>query len=285
MMSQAGEQHFVAVGTHRLAYTRAGSGPSIVLLHGIPTNAYLWRQIRPLLLAAGFEVVTFDLLGYGASDKPADADLGIAAQARMIGEALTTLGWQGGTLVGHDIGGGVAQLVAIDNRDRVTGLVLVDSIVYDSFPEPGIARLKEPAWDGILGAPDFDLKRGLSKGFARGLVHADRITPEMIDAYEAPFRGIEGRLSYLRAARALRTEELTSRTGDIETLQTPTLIVWGAQDVFQPIDYGRRLAGAMPHARFEAIEEAGHFLPEDAPEHLAQLIIAFQRERGAAQGE
>jgi pimeloyl-ACP methyl ester carboxylesterase len=105
-------------------------------------------------------------------------------------------------------------------------LVLIDSIVYDSFPEPGIARLKDPAWDGILGAPDFDLKKGLTKGFTQGMVHADRITAEMFDAYERPFRGVEGRLAYLRAARALRTEELASRMDAVEKLALPTLVVW-----------------------------------------------------------
>ena len=78
---------------------------------------------------------------------------------------------------------------ASDDPEVVTHLVLVDTIVYDSFPEPGIARLKDPVWDRILGAADFDLKRGLTKGFTRGMVHAERITPEMIATYERPFQG------------------------------------------------------------------------------------------------
>jgi len=235
----------------------------------------LWRSVVPPLVAAGLEVITLDLLGYGASDKPADADLGIKAQSGVIVEVLRALNWPGGTVVGHDIGGGVAQLIAIDHPEVVTRFVLVDSIVYDSFPEPGIARLKDPVWDRILGAPDFDLKKGLTKGFKRGMVHADRITPEMIDAYERPFHGVEGRLAYLRAARALRTEELSSRTDAVEKIELPTLIIWGAEDAFQPLKFGEHLAQTMPNGRFEVIEQAGHFLPEDAPEALARLIAAF----------
>jgi 2-hydroxymuconate-semialdehyde hydrolase len=193
----------------------------------------------------------------------------------MVAQALQALGWPGGTLVGHDIGGGVAQLIAVDHPGIADRLVLIDSIVYDSFPEPGIARLEDPAWDIILGAPDFDLKKGLTKGFTRGMVHADRITAEMFDAYERPFRGVEGRLAYLRAARALRTEELASRMDAVEKLALPTLVVWGAADVFQPLESGERLARAMSHGRFEVIEQAGHFLPEDAPERLAALIASF----------
>jgi 2-hydroxymuconate-semialdehyde hydrolase len=185
-------------------------------------------------------------------------------------------------VVGHDIGGGIAQLIAIDDPEVVTHLVLVDSIVYDSSPEPGIARLKDPVWDRILGAADFDLKRGLTKGFTRGMVHAERITPEMIDAYERPFQGVEGRLAYLRAARALRTKELSSRMDTIEKLELPTLIIWGAEDAFQPLKSGEHLAQTMPNGRFVVIQQAGHFLPEDAPDEIARLIAAFAASGPAA---
>jgi 2-hydroxymuconate-semialdehyde hydrolase len=84
-----------------------------------------------------------------------------------------------------------------------------------------------------------------------------------------------GRLAYLRAARALRTEELASRMVEVEALQIPTLIVWGAEDVFQPVAFGERLATALANRRFERVAEAGHFLPEDQPERLVELIHDF----------
>jgi pimeloyl-ACP methyl ester carboxylesterase len=166
-------------------------------------------------------------------------------------------------------------LLALQNPARIKKLVLVDAIAYESFPEPGIARLKDPVWDGIIGAPDFDLAKGLTKGFKRGMVNAERATPDFIDTYEMPFRGVEGRRAYLRAARALRTEELSSRMEEVERLDIPTLVVWGAHDQFQPLSNGSRLAAAMRYARMEVIEDAGHFLPEDAPERLADLILEF----------
>jgi 2-hydroxymuconate-semialdehyde hydrolase len=62
-----------------------------------------------------------------------------------------------------------------NDHEAAGSLVLIDSVAYDSFPEPGIARLKDPAWDSILSAPDFDLQKGLTKGFVRGMVHNDRV--------------------------------------------------------------------------------------------------------------
>jgi 2-hydroxymuconate-semialdehyde hydrolase len=280
MITDSNPRQFVEVDGHRIAYTRAGQGPSVVLIHGIPTSSVLWRHAAPILARDGFEVLTFDLLGYGASDKPHTADLGIAAQSRLLACALKGLSVPAGTLVGHDIGGGIVQLMCVDGLVSPKRIVLVDSIVYDSFPEPGIARLKDPAWDAILGAPDFDLGKGLAKGFARGMFHKDRVGTDMIEAYVRPFLGAEGRLAYLRAARALRTGELSTRMDAVERLDIPALIVWGAEDVFQPLDYGARLANAMPRAHFEVIEQAGHFLPEDEPERLARTIGNFIRSDG-----
>jgi len=169
MTTDTTKRGFVEVAGHKIAFTRTGCGPSIVLIHGIPTNGYLWRHVIPPL-AARWSVVTLDLLGYGASDKPPGADLRIAAQTRLVVEVLHQLGVQVTAIVGHDIGGGIAQLIAVEHSSLVDRLILVDSITYDSFPEPGIARLKDPVWDGILGTPDFDLKKGLTKGFTRGMV-------------------------------------------------------------------------------------------------------------------
>jgi pimeloyl-ACP methyl ester carboxylesterase len=261
-----------------LAYSRDGEGPQILLLHGIPTNRGLWRDVAPLLIESGFEVLAIDLLGYGDSDKPLQADLGIKAQAELLSRALPRLGWQRGMVVGHDIGGGITQLLAIDHPDLISAMVLVDTIAYDSFPEPGIARLKDPVWDGIFGDPNFNLTKGFAKALQTGIVNPDHRTAHLVERYERPFRGVEGRLAYLRAARALRTEELSDRMAEIERSTVPTLILWGDQDAFQDPALGKRLASTMPHARFEAIENAGHFLPEDKPESLGSRILAFATE-------
>jgi 2-hydroxymuconate-semialdehyde hydrolase len=275
MSNDIGVPSYIGADGEQIAYHRFGHGPSVVLIHGIPTWSYLWRNIMPSLVQDGLEVIAVDLLGYGESDKPIGTDLGIAAQAERLATVLRKLNWEGSAIVGHDIGGGVAQLMCANDHEAAERLVLIDTIAYDSFPEPSIARLKDPVWDGILSVPDFDLQKGLAKGFSRGMVHNDRITSELIKAYERPFRGVDGRLAYLRAARALRTEDLAVRMNEVEKLDIPTLIIWGAEDAFQPLRHGARLAAAMPRARFEQVEHAGHFLPEDEPHIVARMIIDF----------
>ena len=186
MSSDMSAPSYIDVGK-RIAYHRFGHGRSVVLIHGIPTWSYLWRNVIPPLIQNGLEIIAIDLLGYGYSDKPIDVDLGVAAQAELVAAVLRKLNWAGGAIVGHDIGGGVAQLMCANDPQAAELLVLVDTIAYDSFPEPGIARLKDPVWDGILSASDFDLQKSLTKGFTRGMVHNERTTPELIEPHERPY--------------------------------------------------------------------------------------------------
>src|SRR3989440_3576709 len=172
-----------------VAYLRTGQGPPLVLLHGIPSSSYLWRDVIDPL-SASFDVLAPDLLGYGDSDKRLDADLSVAAQARYVVAFMETLGVHQAAVAGHDIGGGVAQLMAVDEPQRVARLILIDSIVDNNWPIPDIARLKEPAWDQIM--VNIDLRRGLRKGLEAGMATPGRVTDEMVDEWTRPFQDIGG---------------------------------------------------------------------------------------------
>lgn len=272
------EKTYATINAGRIAYTEAGRGrPHVVLVHGIPTSSYLWREVVPRL-ADAFHVVALDMLGYGDSDKPTGIDLSVAAQSGYLRELLDGLGIHRAALVGHDIGGGVVQIFAAENPDRVERLVLIDSIAYDSWPEPGIARLKDPAWDQIMET--LDLAKGFRKALGRGIVDQAKVTDELAAQFVRPWEGIEGRRAYLRAARALDNRDTLTRIDQIERTAAPTLILWGEQDVFQNIEFGRRLAGALPDARLEIIPNAGHWPMEDKPEEVARLIREFLKQVG-----
>src|SRR6266540_7318698 len=99
------EKSFVTTGPGRIAYVETGEGAPILLIHGMPTSSYLWRRVLPLL-ASRFRVFAVDLMGFGDSDKPEDADLSIVAQAGYLRVLMDAVGWETGVVVGHDIGAG-----------------------------------------------------------------------------------------------------------------------------------------------------------------------------------
>ena len=255
-----------------VAYLRQGQGPPLVLLHGIPSSSYLWRDvIGPL--SATFDVMAPDLLGYGDSDKRLDADLSIAAQARYMVAFMESLGVHQAAVVGHDIGGGVAQLMAVDEPQRVARLILIDSVVDNNWPVADIARLKEPAWDQIM--VNIDLRKGLRKGLEAGMVTEGRVTDELVEEWTRPFQDLGGRRAYLRAARALNNRDLMSRSKHIEEIETPTLILWGANDAFLEPRWAETLKHKLRDTTVEIIDPGGHFLPLDRPDAVVEAIIRF----------
>jgi 2-hydroxymuconate-semialdehyde hydrolase len=255
-----------------IAYIRKGQGPPILLLHGIPSSAYLWRDIIDPL-SSSFDVLAPDLLGYGDSDKRLDADLSIAAQARYMVAFMETIGVHQAAVVGHDIGGGVAQLMAVDELERVARLILIDSAVDNNWPVPVIARLKEPAWDQIM--VNIDMRKGLREGLEKGMVTAGGVTDEIVDEWTRPFQDLGGRRAYLRAARALNNRDLVGRSKHIEEIETPTLILWGANDAYLEPRWAEVLQRKFRNSTVEIIDPGGHFLPLDRPDAVVEAITRF----------
>ena len=256
-----------------IAYVREGEGEPILLIHGIPTSAYLWRNVIPPL-SRDLTVYALDLLGYGDSGKPPKADLSVPVQAEYVAEFMMRVGLTHATVAGNDIGGGVAQLLALERPELVRRLILVGSVAYDSWPVPEIEQLKDPAWDPNT----LDLRTGIKEVLFRGIFHKARVTDALVGEYASHFVGLQGREAYLRSARALNDRDILIRAAEIERLTVPVLILWGEFDEFQDVRVGQRLADSLPLARWVVVKDAGHFLPEDQPEEVARLMRAFVKE-------
>jgi pimeloyl-ACP methyl ester carboxylesterase len=256
-----------------IAYVQQGEGEPIVLIHGIPTSTYLWRNVIPLL-ATDFTVYALDLLGYGDSDKPVKADLSIPAQTEYVAEFMMRVGLTHATVVGNDIGGGVAQLLALDRPELVRRLILVGTVAYDSWPLHEIEQLKDPAWD----AKTLDLRTGFKEVLVKGIFHKERVTDALVGEYASHFVGLQGREAYLHCARALNNRDILIRAADIERLTVPVLILCGKGDDSQEVMVGQRLADRLPSSRLVIVKDAGHILPEDQPEEVARLMRAFIKE-------
>jgi 2-hydroxymuconate-semialdehyde hydrolase len=265
------DHRFLQVGGHRIAYLEQGEGPPVLLLHGIPTSSLLWRNVIPHL-ARSHRVIAPDLLNYGKSDKPRDANVSIEAQSRMLLGFMDTLGVRRADIVAHDIGGGIAQLLAVNYPERINRLVLADTVCFDSWPIPEFKPLQEPGAEQQMSVNEFEQ---MHRDFLpKGMHNQDAATPELADMIVEPWRGEEGKRAFFRNLRRLNPEYTLAIADELRHVPHETLVLWGRHDAFQKPEYAGKLRDTLPNARLEWVD-AAHWITEERPEEVADIIGRF----------
>jgi pimeloyl-ACP methyl ester carboxylesterase len=263
---------FVDVGGARLYYYAAGTrgaGAPVIFLHGFPTSGHLWGDVVAQM-PAGHRIVVVDLLGYGRSDPPGSRPVTLRAHAERTVGLLDALGITSACVVGHDVGGGVAQSLALDWPERVSRLALVNSVAFNGWPTRNV-RIARALMPLVRRLPTNWLLPIVRADLERGYSDATRAT-HSIDKYQRPFNSDDGRnvfLQHLAGLDAKEAQALGTRLGEV---RVPTAVIWGAHDPFLPLPLGQRLADAIRDATFDVIEDSRHFTPEDSPREIARIV-------------
>lgn len=259
----------------RVAYIDEGSGPLVLLQHGMPSWSFLWRHVIPPLIAAGYRCIAPDLLGFGRSDKPTRVeDYTYQRHVGAISELLDSLAVDQVHFVFHDWGGPIGTLVAANSPERIAS-----SAFMDTGFNTGDFKMSE-AW---LVFRDFvatteELPIGfLVKG---GVAH--ELSDEVVAAYEAPFP-VEAAKAGARAFPPMiptNTDHPDAREGQraLEIFargEWPKLVLWADRDPVLPRKLGDALAERIDAPPAITIEHAGHFLQEDAGEVIGQRLAEF----------
>jgi 2-hydroxymuconate-semialdehyde hydrolase len=254
-----------------IAFVDEGEGPAVLLLHGFPTSSHLWRREIPLL-ASRMRVIAPDLLGYGQSDHPADADLSMTAQAGAIRQLLDHLGLTEFAVAGHDLGGVVAQLLALEGGVRT--MVLLDTACFDVWPIEGVRMLQaaEPHQETAEFVDDV-----VRLSIELGVDHRDRLDEPTLAAYARPW--VDDPAAFFRAVRAIDGLGLAGREAELATLDMPALIIWGEDDPYLSVDLAERLGDVLPGSTVALLPGCSHFVTEDAGPTVDQLMFEFLRLR------
>ncbi|HWH33882.1 MAG TPA: alpha/beta fold hydrolase [Acidimicrobiales bacterium] len=244
-----------------------GSGDPVVLLHGIPTSPALWRHVMPRLDG---RVLAWEMVGYGSSIPAGEGrDISVSAQAGYLLAWMDELGIERPILVGHDLGGGVAQIAATRARDRIAGLVLTNSIAYDSWPIPSVKAMRALA-PAVAAAPDPMVRAVLATLMYRGHERRPQAR-EALQLHLQPYLDHGGTGALVRQMRALDTGDTLAVAGELPHLELPARVVWGEADRFQKVVYGERLARDLG-APLRRIAGGKHFTPEDHPQEIADAV-------------
>jgi pimeloyl-ACP methyl ester carboxylesterase len=268
---------FVDLSGARIYYYAAGTrggGEPVLFIHGFPSSGHLWNDVVPLV-PPGHRIVVIDLLGYGRSDPPHTHDVGIRAHADRVVELLDQLGITVACVVGHDVGGGIAQSMAVRYPQRISRLCLVNSVGFADWPtfNVRIARAMLPFTRHLPATLLLWVLRG---DLLRGYVDRER-GAHSIEKYVRPFASSEGRDRFMEHLLALDSGETAPLAPKLKDIAAPTAVVWGQDDPFLPVALGRRLHQAIPRSTFDVLPNMRHFTPEEAPAKIGDVLANLLR--------
>lgn len=260
----------VSVDDHdvELAYRDEGAGDPVVFLHGIPTNSYLFRRQFDAVSAAR-RAIAPDMVGYGSSAMHDSFDRSIRAQEQAVRDLVDQLDFETVDFVGHDLGGGVGLRLAARTPDAIDRLVLSNSVAYDSWPIQTITDLGLPETTRETSVEEL---QGMLDGLFRNTLMGDDHDEDFLEGMTSPWASEAGVTSVVRNASATNTSHTTEV--DPSDVTADTLLLWGAEDEFQPIRWAERLEGDIENCELVGLE-ADHWVPEDRPDAFTDHLTDF----------
>jgi pimeloyl-ACP methyl ester carboxylesterase len=263
----------VDVGGVPISYLTAGKGgPLVLLLHGTYWSR-VWQPVLDGIAAAGLRPMAVDFPGFGRSG--GELTVSEAAVPRLSAwliRFLDALEHKGPVMVaGHDIGGGVAQHLMLANQVEVPRMAVVNGIMYDSWPVPGVARFRDPAVAAATTPDDVLAARRVSVVKALGRSANETEMTEYLDPWTDP-RVSRSWLALAGAADHRYTIEMLPA---LLQSKTPKLLVWGEDDPFQTVGYAERYAREIPETRLVRIKSAGHIPMENDAKTVAGALAEF----------
>jgi len=257
---------------NRLAYFMRGQGEPLLLVHGITTYSFIWRKLLPLL-EERYQIIGVDLLGCGASSKNLDQPYSIKNHARLLQAFMQKLDIPKFHFVGHDVGGGIGQIFAVKYPEMLYDLVVINSVAYDFWPVQPIIAMRTPIIRQLAMATlDMGALRMIIR---RGIYHKENLTQELMDYFWAPMKSKEGRKAFLHFAASLNNQHLLEITDQLHRLELPVLIIRGDADPYLSGAIADKLARNIPDNTLIKIPTGSHFIQEDEPQQVAEIMVDF----------
>ncbi len=278
---EAPSLQFRTIHGYRRAFRIAGSGPALLLIHGVGDNSKSWEPVHAKL-AQRFTVIAPDLLGHGESDKP-HADYSLPAFANGMRDLLAVLGIDKVTVAGHSFGGGVAMQFAYQYPQLVERIVLVSAggVAKDVSLALRLAAMPMGAEAlGVLRAPGVmpAIRRvGRAVQTTLGSTKFGRDAADVVDLLEG-FLDPAGLAAFARTLRSVvdaRGQYVTMLDRSYLVKSVPVQIIWGEDDLIIPVDHAHTAHAAMPGSRMEIFEDSGHMPFHDHPDRFVEVVERF----------
>lgn len=254
-----------------VAYGVFGEGPPAVLVHGTPSRSYIWREVVPGLIDR-CAVYVYDLLGFGESERGEAVDVSIAAQGRALAELVEAWGLDEPRVAGHDIGGGIALRAHLIEGTSFECIALLDAVVLTLWGTRALRHIKEHL--GAYRTMPHDVFEDYVAA-RLGQTTSRPMDEGTFEAYLSQWRGSAGQKAYLRKDEALLERDTAELEPLLDSIEVPVQIVWGEEDGWLDPVQADRLHRTIPGSRLKKVTGAGHFVQEDAPSEVMEVLASF----------
>lgn len=250
----------------------------ILLVHGWPTSSYLYRHMM-VPLSAHHRVIAIDLPGFGGSDKNPEASFSFRYHANILEAFLDQLGIKKVHLVVHDLGGPIALWWAQQSQQMVASYVILNTIIYPDFSWAVKLFVLMTMAAGVRTW--FSSPSGIAFAMRLGIRNRKRLTREVLAGYQAPYTDtaddMGARKALLRSARGLHVDGFKDIAASLEDIQQPTCLIYAEKDRILPevAKTMKRVAATIPQAETHCIPNCGHFLQEEKPEAVVEILSRF----------
>ncbi len=252
--------------------------PVAIFLHGMPASAELWREILPEISRQGYFCIAPDCPGYGYSTMLTEGEYTVNGTAQLLIRWMKIEGFSDVWLIGHDIGGGIAQLMVAEQEGLFSQLTLINCVTDKNWPVPIVRFMKMTAHFRLypllarLGLVKLFGKRGLKKGFH----NTDKLTKELRNTifFDNKVKTSEGRKKFSVLLRKLSSKDTKKNMSRLEEVAIPVHLIWGMDDPFLPWEKsGEILEKTFPNVEVTQLEEAGHFVMLDAKDRFISALL------------
>jgi len=259
--------------TPAMKYVVQGTGPAVLLLHGIPTSGRLWDYVVPVLKCR-YTCVVVDLPGAGESPPLADGSLDPARYAQELEALRRHLDIPAWHVVGHDAGAAIAVHYAARFGDRLNALVLCSPPIFPEFKIPWFFRIMRPPLLGECLAPLMEVLIW-QFGMPSTITRRDPSAAQIIAAFHRPYAGYWGMRRFLRVLRWGDPAQVLAQTASLlPQISAPTLLIQGKADGAIPLSFATRAAAIIPGAQLHLME-CGHFLSLNCPDAFGERLLQF----------
>ncbi|UAM97088.1 alpha/beta hydrolase [Polaribacter litorisediminis] len=269
---------FIEIDGMQVHYRDEGKGFPIVLVHGTASSLHTWNDWTKQL-TKNYRVIRMDLPAFGITGPNKNADYSIKAYTNFLHQFLEEIKVDKFHLAGNSLGGNIAWNYTAEHPEKIEKLILIDASGLPTNKEqPAIFKMaKTPVLNSLFlyVTPKFFIKKNMKEVYG----NESKITDELITRYHKMALRVGNRQAFIDRAKIDFKLGTKSNLEKLKSIQTPTLLIWGAKDTWIPLDNGKRMDKALPNSKLVVLENSGHVPMEENPEESLAILEEFIRIR------